>query len=430
MGVDTGGVHHDVSRKGRAGGNPYISCPGGSTTAQAPVSGTVTLTAAGWSSTPAEDALVQKNLQSFEAAHPNIKVRWSPITGDYLTKMRANVASNIMPDVFYVQPLMSGPYIGSGKLLDLSPYMARSGVKAGDYYPALINPFTCASGQVYGLPKDWNSLGIFYNKGMLKDAGLPAPTASWTWSDLQRYAQKLTRNAGQSDSTYGITLTADAARWNAFLLANGGSVLNKDGTRAAFNNDAGVKALEYYDSFFKQNTGVLPTTVGASYSGDAFGKRRAAMVIEGGWLIPYLRSTYANMPYAIAPLPVSPINRRGNLAFTNAWSASASTKYPAAAWELIRYMTGASVQESQLNAGFALPTLKSLGNAPYFASHPDFKVLFDAAPYSTADYYGPQDTTIRTDLSNAIDAVVLNRQDAQAALNDAASRIDDQLQNG
>jgi multiple sugar transport system substrate-binding protein len=425
------GGGNGIAQQGLTGGNSFISCPGSTnTTAAAPESGNITLTVSGWTSTPAEDALVQQNLKNFEKLHPNINVVWAPITGDYPTKMRANVASNTVPDVFYLQPAMSSEYISAGKLLNLSPYMARDGVKASDYYSALINPFVCSSGQVYGLPKDWNSLGVFYNKQMFQAAGLPAPSANWTWSDMQNDAQKLTKNPGTSNSVYGIVLTADLSRWGAFLHETGGSVLNKDGTQATFNNQAAINALQFYDSFFKNNTGALPTTVGTPYNGDSLGKGRAAMVIEGGWLIPYLASTYPNLQYGIAPIPMAPNGTRADLTFTNAWSAYSGTKYPEAAWELIKYMTGATVQESQLNAGFALPTLKSLANAPYFASHPGFKVLFDAAPYSYADYYGSQDATIHTDVANAIDAVILNKQTPQAALNDAATRVNNQLQGG
>ena len=420
-----------VNQQGLAGGNSFIGCPSSpNTTAAAPESGTVTLTVSGWSSTPAEDALVQQNLQNFETSHPNIKVNWSPIPGDYPTKMRANVASGTVPDVFYLQPGMSSEYIGSGKLLNLSPYMARDGVKASDYYSALTNPFVCTSGQVYGLPKDWSSLGVFYNKQMFQAAGLSAPTASWTWDDLKADAQKLTQNPGTPHSVYGVVLSADASRWGAFLLANGGSVLNKNGTQATFNDPTGVSALDYYASFLKNNTGALPTTVGAPWNGDAFGKQRAAMVIEGSWLIPYMTTTYPNVQYGISPLPMAPNGKRADLTFTNAWSASSSTKHPEAAWELVKYMTGSTVQASQLNAGFSLPSLQSLANVPYFTSHPDVKVLFDAATYSYADYYGPQDSAIHTDLANAIQEVMLGKQDAQTALNNAATQVNTSLQGG
>ena len=430
-GSTSGNSNGGVSQQGLSSGNSYINCPSSpNTTAAAPTSGTVTLTVSGFSSSPAEDALVQQNLNNFTKAHPNIHINWAPIPGDYPTKMRANVASGTVPDVFYLTPDMSSEYISSGKLLNLSPYMGKDGVKASDYYTALINPFTCTSGQVYGLPKDWNSLGVFYNKQMFQVAGIPFPTANWTWDDLKNDAQKLTKNPGSPNSVYGISLSADASRWGAFLLANGGTVLNKDGTQATFNNQTAIDTLNYYASFIKNNTGTLPTSVGAPWNGDAFGKQRVAMAIEGGWLIPYMASTYPNVQYDIAPLPMAPNGKRADLTFTNAWAAYSGTRNPEAAWELIKYMTGSTVQTSQLNAGFALPTLKSLANADYFTSHPGFKTLFDAATYSYADYYGPQDTAIHSDLATAIQEVMLGKQDAQTALNNAATQVDSSLQGG
>ncbi len=430
-GNGNGNGNNGVSQQGLASGSSYNACPSSTnTTAAAPESGTVTLTVSGWTSTPAEDNLVQQNLKNFEASHPNIKINWQPIPGDYATKMRANVASGTVPDVFYLQPAMSSSYISAGKLLNLSPYMARDHVNASDYYPSLLSPFICTNGSVFGLPKDWNSLGVFYNKQMFQAAGLPFPSANWTWQDLQNDAAKLTKNPGTSNGVYGIVLSADASRWGAFLFADGGSVLSKDGTQAAFNSTQGVDSLKFYDSFLKNNTGALPTSVGAPWNGDAFGKQKAAMVIEGGWLIPYMASTYPSVQYGIAPLPVAPTGKRADLIFTNAWAAYSGTKHPDAAWQLIKYMTGATVQESQLNAGFALPTLKSLANAPYFASHPDVKVLFDAAPYGYADYYGPQDATIHNELATALQEVMLNKSDPQTALNNAATKVNNDLQGG
>ncbi len=427
----SGSSNGGAATQGIASGNPYISCPSSTnTTAAAPVSGNVTLTVAGWTSTPAEDALVQSNLQKFEQLHPNIHITWSPIPGDYPTKMRANVAGGTVPDVFYLSPDMSSEYISAGKLLDLSPYMARDHVSASNYYSALLNPFVCTGGQVYGLPKDWASLGVFYNKQMFQAAGVPFPSANWTWQDFQNDAAKLTKNAGSTNAVYGVSLSADASRWGAFLLANGGTMLNKNGTQATFNTQAGVSSLEYYDSFLKNHTGVLPTQVGAPWNGDAFGKAKAAMTIEGPWLIPYMQTTYPNIQYGIAPLPVAPTGKRANLIFTNAWSAYSGTKYPEAAWELIKYMTGTTVQKSQLDAGFALPTIKGLANDHYFTQHPDFKVLFDAATYGYADYYGPQDLAIHNDLATALQAVMLNKQTAQSALNDAATKVNNTLQGG
>ena len=415
--------------QGLAGGNNYIQCPDSTnTTAASTETGNITLTVSGYSSTPAEDALVQSNLAKFSAAHPNIKVNWAPIPGDYPTKMRANIASGNVADVFYVTPQMGSQYTTSGKLLNLSPYMSKDNVKPDTYYSSLLTPFTCKTGNIYGLPKDWNSLGVFYNKKLFKDAGVAFPAANWTWDDMRADAKKLTKAGNASSSQYGITLNPDPSRWGAFLFAAGGTVLNKDGSKATFNDKAGIDALNFYSGFQKDGSSVIPTNVSAGWPGEAFGKQRAAMALEGGWLIPYMKQTYPGVDYDIAPVPTNPTTgKRADLIYTNAWGAFGATKHPEASWELIKYMTGSDVQGSQLRAGFALPSIKSLANDPYFATNAGVKVMFDAAQYGYADSFGPHDDVIHTKIGDAIEKVLLGKADATTALNDAASQVNNEL---
>ncbi|MBV9230456.1 MAG: ABC transporter substrate-binding protein [Chloroflexi bacterium] len=419
-------------QQGLAEGNSYITCPRDTNrTAARPESGTITLTVSGWTSSPAEDALVRADLQKFQQAHPNMRLKWTPITtGDYPTNISADFSGGNAPDVFYLRPDMTSDYISNAKLLNLSPYMLRDNVQASAYYPSLITPFTCKSGEVYGIPKDWNTLGVFYNKKLFQNAGLAFPADNWTWNDMRADAKKLTKPG--KIPIYGITLPGDASRWLAFLFANGGSVLNRDGTQATFNDKAGVDALNFYVSFQKEDgSSVLPSDVIATtWQGadlEAFARQRAAMAIEGGWLIPYM-ADFPEVQYGVAPLPIAPSGKHGNLIFTNAWSAASSTKYPEAAWELIKYMTGQDVQASQLHAGFALPSLKSLANDPYFTQHPEVKVLFDAESYGISDYFGPQDTFIHDRLNLAIANVLSGNVDAQTALNSAAKQVNKNLQ--
>jgi multiple sugar transport system substrate-binding protein len=343
--------------------------------------------------------------------------------------MRSNIAGGSVPDVFYTTTTMAPQYIPTGKLLNLSPYMARDNVSPDSYYPSLLKPFTCKDGVVYGLVKDWNSLGVFYNKQLFQKAGVPFPSANWTWDDLRADAQKLTKAGNVATSQYGLTLPANASTWGAFLYAAGGSVLNKDGTKATFNSPEGIRSLSFYAGLQRDGYSVMPGQVGAGWGGEAFGKQRVAMDFEGGWAIPFLASTYPNVQYGIAPVPIdSTTDKRGDLIFVNSWGAYAQTQHPEAAWELVKYMTGIDVQTSQLNAGFALPGLQSLADAPYFKSHPDFKVLFDASSYSIPDNYGPHDGVIHQKLAQALESVMLGKSDAQTALNTAARQVDNELQ--
>lgn len=263
---------------------------------------------------------------------------------------------------------------------------------------------------------------------MFQQAGVAFPSANWTWDDMRADAKKLTKPGNAATSQYGITLQPDTSRWGAFLFAAGGSVLNQDGTQAAFNTQAGINATNFYAGFEKDGSSVIPTNVSAGWPGEAFGKQRAAMALEGGWLIPYMAETYPNVDYDIAPIPSDPATgKRADLIYTNAWGAYSGTKHPEAAWEVIKYMTGTDVQTSQLNAGFALPSLKSLANAPYFASHPGVKVMFDAAQYGYADSYGAHDDIIHTKIKQALEKVLLGKADAKTALDDAAHQINNEL---
>jgi multiple sugar transport system substrate-binding protein len=44
---------------------------------------------------------------------------------------------------------------------------------------ALVKLYTY-DGKHYGVPKDFDTIGVFYNKKIFKDAGVELPTADWT----------------------------------------------------------------------------------------------------------------------------------------------------------------------------------------------------------------------------------------------------------
>lgn len=418
-----GGGNTGTGSGAKGPSNSLNACPKTSnTTAASAESGTVTLNVAGWSSSPAEDALVQQELNTFMQQNPNIKVTWSIIPGDYPTKMRANIASGNVPDVFYLQPPMAQEYIKGGKLLNLSPYMARDNVSPSTYSDSLLKPFNCADGTVYGIPKDWNSLGLFYNKTMFQQAGLGDPS-NWTWDDLKSAAQKLTK-----PGVVGLSLSADASRWGAFLFADGGQMISSDGTKAEFNSTQGMDAATYYTSLVTNKFAAQPSDVGAGWNGEAFGKQEAAMTFEGGWMIPYMSQTFPSVQYGIAPMPKGPDGKSADLLFTNAWAAYSGTKHPDAAWKLIKFLTGTSNQTTVLHAGFALPTVKSLANDSYFSQNPGVKVLFDGATNGYADFYGAADNEIHSEVSNALKAIMLGQASVQDAMNKAAQNVDTWIQ--
>ena len=376
-----------------------------------PLSGDIRIS--GWSSSPTEDALLQDSINAFMAANPNVKVKWEPIAQDYETVLKTNLAAGTEADVFYADIFWIDSLMKTGKLLALDDLMAKSGVKKDDFVPSLINAFSY-QGKTYGIPKDFNTLGLVYNKDLFKAANVAEPTNDWTWNDLSAAAKKLT-----SGSVVGLSLPADAARFMPFLWQAGGDLNN-------INNAAGQAAADFYTGFeAKDNVSKLPSELGMGWAGEAFEKGKAAMVFEGGWLPADLNNNFKSVNYGVVQLPKGSAGK-ANLIFTVSYSVSAKTKNPDAAWALTNYLTGKDNQSKVLKAGFALPTRTALSSE---ITNPNSKAIFDGAPYGKPFNYGGANTgKVNDEINKALESVMLGKSNVKDALDKLATTIKPLLQ--
>ncbi|HEY7625170.1 MAG TPA: ABC transporter substrate-binding protein [Candidatus Limnocylindria bacterium] len=390
------------------GGPGTSGTPSGSV---GPLSGDVRIS--GWSSSPTEDALLTDSINAFMQANPNVKVKWEPIAQDYETVLKTNLAAGTEADVFYADIFWVDSVMKTGKLLALDDYMSKNGVQKSDYVSSLLNAFTY-NGKVYGIPKDFNTLGLVYNKDLFKAAGVAEPTNDWTWDQLKDAAKKLT-----SGSVVGLSLPADAARFVPFLWQAGGDLAN-------INNDKGQAAVDFYTGFeAKDGTSKLPSELGMGWAGEAFEKGKAAMVFEGGWLPADLNNNFKNVNYGVVQMPKGSAGK-SNLIFTVSYSVSAKTKNPDAAFALVKYLTGKENQSKILKAGFALPTQQSLASE---ITNPNSKAIFDGAPYGKPFNYASANTgKVNDEINKALESIMLKKSSVKDALDKLATTIKPLLQ--
>jgi multiple sugar transport system substrate-binding protein len=362
----------------------------------------------GWSSTPTEDALLTESINAFMTANPDVKVKWEPIAKDYETVLKTNVAAGTEADVYYADIFWVDSLMKTGKMLVLDDYMAKNGVNKNDYVPSLLNAFTY-NGKVYGIPKDFNTLGLVYNKQLFQASGVKEPTNDWTWDDLKAAAKSLTKG-----DVVGLSLPADAARFMPFLWAAGGDLAN-------INNDKGIAATEFYTGFeAKDGVSKLPSELGMGWAGEAFEKQKAAMVFEGGWLPADLNNNFKSVQYGVVQLPKGPA-AKSNLIFTVSYSISAKTKNPDAAFALVKYLTGKENQSKVLKAGFALPTQQSLASE---ITNANSKAIFDGAPYGKPfNYAGANTGKVNDEINKALESIMLKKATVKEALDKLATAI-------
>jgi multiple sugar transport system substrate-binding protein len=306
--------------------------------AKAAPSGTVTLN--GWQSSPAEEDLLRKVVQDFQASHPNIKVNYDSFN-NYQATMLAKFASRKPPDVFYVDAADFADWVRQGVLQPLDSYAKASKFKSKPFYPSLLNTFKY-KGKLYGYPKDWSSLGMEINNKFLGSNPVPR-----TWAQLTALAKKINVPGGKP-----ICLSADWARLMAFVYQAGGNGQWHSATSAQFR-----AAANYYVGLIKSGLAATPDKLGSSWCGEAFGKEKVAIAFEGNWMFPVMQ-TFPGVSFRTAPLPMQ--KRHGNLAFVVSYSMAKDSKNKPAAWTLLKYLVGKQGMQQWISLGLALPTRKDV----------------------------------------------------------------------
>ena len=320
-----------------------------------------TITLSGWSAGKTEDDLLQSVVDDFNNTHPNIHVDYSVINGDYATAMTARFAARNAPDVFYVDSSIAPTWIKQGVVEPLNAYIKKSKYDTSKFYPGLLNAFKVGK-TYYGFPKDWSPLAVEINKSMFAKAGIKK--APRTWGELLVDAQKL----ASSNAVPGgkpLCLPADWARMLAFVFQNKGSLAN-------VQSPAVAAAVNYYVGFFKKGLAATPTQLGVGWPGEALGKEKAAIIFEGNWLLPYMKSTFPQVGFGVGPMVKGKVN--GNLGFTVSYSMAKDSKNKQAAWTLLSWLTGKVGMSKWMSLGLALPSRSDVkavgGRAPFLAAGP------------------------------------------------------------
>ncbi|MCX7904040.1 MAG: ABC transporter substrate-binding protein [Caloramator sp.] len=362
-----------------------------------------------WASSPAESELLDNQIKEFEKLYPNIKIEKQVITGDYNQAMQVKIASKTEPDVFYLDVYQAPAYIAKKVVEPLDKYLDKNDVK--DFEPSLLKGFS-NGGKIYGLPKDYNTLVLFYNKDMFKEAGITkAPT---TWKELEEVAKKLTKNGVK-----GLSLSIDAARFIPFMFQSGAKI--NDGDKPVFNTPQAAKGLDFYVSLLKKGYAATPKELGVGWNGDALAQKKAAMVIEGGWMIPFMKDAAPDVNYGIAKLPKG--DKEGDLVFTVAYVMSSRSKNKTEAAEVIKFLTGRQALSMTAESGLAIPSRISMGSV-YTAKYPERKPLVDMVKYSQVYQFGINSSKILDALNKACEKLYFNKvKDAKTALDQAIKEV-------
>jgi multiple sugar transport system substrate-binding protein len=375
-------------------------------------------------------------VSEYEAEHPGQKV--SPLyvnNDDTLQKVLTAVKGGSPPDIAYLYGSWAPNVAEIPQVVNLTQVVQRSGVDWNDFFVGERDVAT-VNGKVIGIPALVDNLAVVYNKKLFAQAGLPVPSANWTWSQFVADAQKLTNASTKQYGTAYVTPgTEDSVwHWEALLWEAGGGLLTADNKKAAFDSAAGLESLNTLRTMAVTDKSVYLDPTDEAYT-NLFNSGKIGMLVTGPWDL----SAFPNVDYGVQVMPSYPGTTAGHQTISGPdnWVVfnNGSSQVSAAEQFLLWLTAPAQVKAFSLATG-DLPTRQSVADAAGFDTQMNTLlpgVSTFIANLGEVKQARPQITQypqISTILGTMVVSVLLGKATPQAALASAASQVNSALAGG
>ncbi len=297
---------------------------------------------------------------NFEAANPDITVKMTHFPyADYRTKVAAAIPAGEGPDVVQLFYGWLNDYVDADLIQPLPADVFSPEQIEADFFPMVQ---AMRSGDSYmALPTAVRSLALFYNERLFEEAGIETPPA--TLDELVAAAEALTKRDGAGNLIQeGITtgMTAQDHHWLREVLIRqfGGEPYLDDYQTVNYNDEAGLKALEFYTAL-EGSLGVTSSTF-MDEPQAAFKAGRAGMHIDGSFRIGALEET-RGLKWGVAELPAGPDGSQSNYAsyWVNAITTKAEGEKYDAAVKFMEYIVSDEAMQIWLETVGELPAKPS-----------------------------------------------------------------------
>ena len=351
----------------------------------------------------------EKLVAAFEESHPNIHIEFREMPADtgaqhdqYVTTFSAQ-SSEI--DVFDADVIWPAEFAQADYALELDRFIEKDGIDMDAYFEG-----TVASGKFNGkqwaMPKFTDAGVLYYRTDIVEDP-------PETWDELIEQASAL---KGEGGTEFGYLMQAaqyEGLITNAieYITSYGGKVIDED-NNVIVDSPETVKGIKKMKK--NVNSDFVPGNTLNFKEGEtetAFIKGKS--VFARNW--PYMQASAADKErsevvgnVAITTLPAGD---EGSASTLGGWMTMINrySEHPQAAWEFVKFMTGAEGQKITAIEGGSAPTLKALYDdpevkeaSPLFANPEFVKVLKNAVPRPITPIYPEISDIMQIELSKAL----------------------------
>jgi multiple sugar transport system substrate-binding protein len=403
------------------GGNSGTGASSGALTAKGPIK--VWL-----SNNPEEITWGKQMVAAWNKAHPDQVVTAQEIPAGKTSEEvigAAITAGNAPCLVFNTSPAAVPQFQKQGGLVALDSFSggkayveSRSGTVAEQY--------RSPDGKYYQIPWKSNPVMIFYNKDLLKKAGIdPAAPPLATYDQFLATSAKIVSSKAATAAIWPAPTSEFFQSWfdfyPLFAAETGGTQLVADG-KSTFDSTQGKAVAGFWKSMYDK--GYAPKE---KYNGDSFADGKAAMAIVGPWAIAVYGS---KINWGVAPVPTSAgMAAAQTHTFSDAKNIAiySACKAQGTAWEVLKFATSQAQDGLLLQTTGQMPLRKDVTTAfaDYFTAHPQYATFADQAARTVEVPNVTNSVEIWQDFRDQYTAsVIFGKTGVDSALTKAAGQVD------
>jgi multiple sugar transport system substrate-binding protein len=308
--------------------------------------------------------MAQQMLEQFHATHPNIHVFYTPDPENLDENMLSDLQSGTPPDVLDGCCDFFPIWAQKGHLLDLRPFVQADLDRQtiGDWDKAQYEALFTRDGVQFGLPKYHGALALYYNKDLFDRYGVDYPERKWNHDDYLDAMKRLTHDRDGDGKTdlWGSMVDVAWERIQIHVNGWGGHFVDPwNPRRSLMAAPEALSAIKWiHDRMWGDRVMASFLDVNNLETRQAFSQGRLAMVEDGSWALKDILET-ADFRVGVAPFPTGPA-RKVTLATTDGFAIYAGTKYPEAAWELLKFLVSRDYGRAMARTHLLQPARASL----------------------------------------------------------------------
>ncbi len=360
--------------------------------------------------------------REFEAANPDVDISIEVIDWQAgFQKLSTLISAENAPDLANIATIWLPELVDLDVVQPLDQFAGEDFLDR--FVPKALRGATYQD-TLYGLPIAMSARALYCNTDLVAEP-------PGTWDELVQVGR---RAADRANGIFGFGVqgreTETDVYFYYFLWANGGRILSEDGTRAAFNEPAGVEALQFMVDLIHTHQITEPDTpaYGRQDLQDLFKAGSLGMVITGPWFWGMLEKEVPDLNYELAPIPAN--REQVTMAVTDNLVIFKSCEAKDAAWRFVEFFYNPELRLEWAKTFGMLPELKEVAESEYITSSPQWSLLMSLLPDARFVPLHPRWKAISDEVIVGMQEAQLQTKTPQEALDDAAERVNAILAEG